>query len=322
MAKSPAFQFYPKEYMTDEAVMLASHEEKGIYLDLLCCEWLEGSLPEDLSALARLAGTTLPKLKKAWKRFGNKFKPHPEEFGRLIHPRLEKEREKQAVWAEKSRIGGQLSGISRRKKSKGGSTTARTTLRTTLEPNHEPNANIAVCSLPLPPTPPPDNGGGGFPQFWERYPLKVEKRKAAAAYADRIREGADHQAIMGALEAYLKWAVANGRKLKHPATFLEPDGAFLENWEITQAQAHVLAGGQEATGREPFQLDPKFKQAFTPDIQPRKTFSPQADDQEPAKIPRDPPTAQEIQARVEGEKRRLSKMAENEDSLALNPPTP
>ena len=114
MSKSPAFQFYPKDYQSDEAVRLMSHEERGIYLDLLCAEWLEKSIPSDPRLLARLVGITPRKMAKAWEIIRSKFAPHPSGNGRLIHPRLEDERAKQSEWREKSSKGGLKSAELRR----------------------------------------------------------------------------------------------------------------------------------------------------------------------------------------------------------------
>lgn len=114
MSKSPAFQFYPKDYQSDEAVRLMNHEERGIYLDLLCAEWLEGSIPSNPALLARLIGTTKKKMEAAWILVGPKFVPDASGNGRLIHPRLEEERVKQAEWREKSSKGGLKSAEVRR----------------------------------------------------------------------------------------------------------------------------------------------------------------------------------------------------------------
>jgi hypothetical protein len=54
MNRAPAFQFYAADWLADERVKLMSYEEQGVYLFLLCHEWLEGSIPADLTHLARL----------------------------------------------------------------------------------------------------------------------------------------------------------------------------------------------------------------------------------------------------------------------------
>ena len=65
--KAPAFQFYPKDFLTDERVKLMSHTERGIYISLLCMCWLEGSLPAQPAALAKLVSLTPARFTRLWK---------------------------------------------------------------------------------------------------------------------------------------------------------------------------------------------------------------------------------------------------------------
>lgn len=111
--KSPAFQFYAAEWISDEHVSMMSLEEEGAYIRLLAYCWREGSISSDLNALSKLckgASTTLLAL------VVKRFKPNPTDTARLIHSRLEKEREKQAAWREKSAKGGRKSAKTRKAK--------------------------------------------------------------------------------------------------------------------------------------------------------------------------------------------------------------
>lgn len=139
MSKSPAFQFYPKDWLSDANVVSMTHEQKGIYLDLLCYCWLEGSLPSSVGDIARLAKVDPNKMEKLWPSISVCFRRRG---SRLIHSRLLKEKLKQREWLRKSSLGGQAS-ARLRNASKGGSTT--------LQPNGarvvQPNGNIPVFSL-------------------------------------------------------------------------------------------------------------------------------------------------------------------------------
>lgn len=135
--KAPAFQFYPRDFLTDEHVVLMDLEERGAYITLLCMCWLEGSLPATDEDIAHILRIHLNK----WSRLSKKVKARftPNEAGRLVNPRMEEERAKQLRWLEKSVEGGLRSAASRRaKKLKGGSTT--------LQPPFEPNVNTASAS--------------------------------------------------------------------------------------------------------------------------------------------------------------------------------
>lgn len=119
MSKSPAFQFYPGDFLSDPNQMLMELDEVGAYIRLICVCWDKGNLPNDLRKLAKLAGTTLREMERIWPALAPCFQDDPTFRGHLIHPRLEKERGKQAAWKEKSREGGKRSAEAR--KVKGGS---------------------------------------------------------------------------------------------------------------------------------------------------------------------------------------------------------
>lgn len=124
--KSPAFQFYPADYLADERVVLMTLEEEGVYVRLLCYCWIHGSIPSDETALQAIIGKPVNGGSTTLRRVVQAFANHATENGRLVNPRLEKERTKQAEWRAKSSEGGRRSGEARRckikHKTKGGST--------------------------------------------------------------------------------------------------------------------------------------------------------------------------------------------------------
>lgn len=140
--KAPAFQFYVKEYETDERVKMMDVAHEGCYLRLMCAQWMEGSIPADIPAIARLCRVTPGRMKKLWPALASCFQPHTP--GRLINAKLATQRQEYDEWVKKSSAGGKRSGEVRRKKakakgaSKGGSQMVRT--------KREPNANTAPAS--------------------------------------------------------------------------------------------------------------------------------------------------------------------------------
>jgi uncharacterized protein YdaU (DUF1376 family) len=111
--RSPAFQFYAADYLADENVALMTLEEEGAYIRALAYCWREGSIPSDLEKLSRLlkgaSNQTLTNLQKC-------FAVSSQDPSRLVHLRLESEREKQKVWREKSAQAGRKSGKVRKLK--------------------------------------------------------------------------------------------------------------------------------------------------------------------------------------------------------------
>jgi uncharacterized protein YdaU (DUF1376 family) len=102
--KAPAFQFYAGDYLSDQRIMLMSLEARGAYIQLLCHQWLEGSIPEDMGSLACLCGVTKIKMKKIWTEIGNHFVVDDEK--KLKNPRLDGQRSDDEKWrADKSAAG-------------------------------------------------------------------------------------------------------------------------------------------------------------------------------------------------------------------------
>lgn len=109
-SKSPAFQFYPKDFLTDENVRVMSLQERGAYITLICLCWLEGTLPRDQGRLSRLCGVPLTTFRKLWPALDICFRAHPELADRLIHPRLERERQTQTVFRRRQSDNGKRGG--------------------------------------------------------------------------------------------------------------------------------------------------------------------------------------------------------------------
>ncbi len=121
----PAFQFYPKDFMSDARVQSMSDEQVGKYIRLLSICWTEDGLDPGLEVI-----------KKLFKGGSTNDQPDAlimscfyEKDGKLRSRRLDNEREKQIDWREKSSRGGKKSAESKRvKKSiKGGATTVQPT---------------------------------------------------------------------------------------------------------------------------------------------------------------------------------------------------
>lgn len=94
--KSPAFQFYPGDFLADPKVQAMRAEEVGAYLLLLCAEWLDGPLPDDQGFLARVCRLGAAEFAQAWQALGRCFRPSEDRPGYLENPRLERERAFQA----------------------------------------------------------------------------------------------------------------------------------------------------------------------------------------------------------------------------------
>lgn len=117
--KSPAFQFYPKDFMAGTATM--SLQEVGAYMRLLCYAWDAGSVPNDGDERARILGCAKAQEREIWKKVGKKFVLSD---GVYLNERMEEERRKQANYRRRQSDAGKASAATRRQPdSNHGSTT-------------------------------------------------------------------------------------------------------------------------------------------------------------------------------------------------------
>ena len=109
MGKAPAFQFYPGDFLSDENVVLMNNQAVGCYIKLLCYNWKRGSVPADMPRLAKLCGETEASMAELWPSLEPCFNSNG--HGRLVNPRVEVERAKQAGtgWSAPPFIGKDLS---------------------------------------------------------------------------------------------------------------------------------------------------------------------------------------------------------------------
>ena len=96
--QTPAFQWYPRDWLTSRAVMKMTPTQRSYYFDLLCHAWLSdrpGFIPNDRDLLWRLARA---KSRETFEREADlvlaQFRKGKN--GELFHPRLVTERQRQA----------------------------------------------------------------------------------------------------------------------------------------------------------------------------------------------------------------------------------
>jgi uncharacterized protein YdaU (DUF1376 family) len=91
--KSPAFQFYPKDFVT--GTLTLTTYEVGAYMLLICYCWDNGSIPKDLGSMARIARISTQQMRRMWVALREKFQEGGDGF---VQPRIEVERQKQVEY--------------------------------------------------------------------------------------------------------------------------------------------------------------------------------------------------------------------------------
>lgn len=140
--KSPAFQFYAKDFLAGTASM--SLLERGAYVTLLAYEWDAGSVPDSARDRARILGCTSGQEKSVWSVLAKKFVLKGDAY---INERLEEEREKQAEYRRRQSDKGRASAATRQAtKTQPDGNRGSTVVEPALQPEGQPKGNSSSSS--------------------------------------------------------------------------------------------------------------------------------------------------------------------------------
>ena len=101
-SKSPAFQFYARDFLASSKVEEMSMTERGIYITLLSRCWLDNGLPTEMKALAKYARMKTAQFERMWSN-GTLHQCFFERSGKLHNERLDRERKIQAEFRRKQK---------------------------------------------------------------------------------------------------------------------------------------------------------------------------------------------------------------------------
>ena len=106
---SPAFQFYPSDFLNSPKVRRMSMTERGVYITLLCLDWMDGGLPLDLNLVAKDINVKPSQLRAMFEssQLGQCFEEHG---GRYRNDRLIRELKKQTEFRRRQSDNGAKGG--------------------------------------------------------------------------------------------------------------------------------------------------------------------------------------------------------------------
>jgi uncharacterized protein YdaU (DUF1376 family) len=237
--KSPAFQFYPNDFLGSGKVLRMSTEEVGCYLLLLLYDWNETGFAYDVKDLAQVTRLTTRKFEAAWKRVGPCF---VERDGRWFNPRLELERTRQAEWREKSSKGGKASAQAKANQQVNQTST---TVQPPTQPTGQPKGNTQSSSSSQVTTTAKQQdqkhtAHPASPVFviaWQQYPKRSgsnPRRSAERAWHARVAEGVHEADLLAGVERYRSYCEANrsigSSYVMQAQRFFGPNREFEDAW--------------------------------------------------------------------------------------------
>ena len=211
---SPAFQFYPRDWLSDPNIASMSYEQEGWYIHLVCYCWMEGRIPASPAQALRLLGIRERDIagcneSDLLSRFNKRhedmeellemcFVPEAQlknnqgqlegEVEYLVHSRIERERKAQIERRKEREESGRRGGKASIKKRLQNPRSAWKQLQANTQANSTSSSSSSSSSSSdiKPPLPPKGNGGDplfGFEQFYKAYPRHEAPTPARKAWA-------------------------------------------------------------------------------------------------------------------------------------------
>jgi uncharacterized protein YdaU (DUF1376 family) len=115
----PYFPFYAANMMSSRSFRLMSLKERGLLITIMMECWINGSVPSDLSDMAKILGLTIDEVKSSYTNLHSTFL-HVQ-GGQIISKELEGYRQGYLATREKQRLAGIESANKKKQKEFGGS---------------------------------------------------------------------------------------------------------------------------------------------------------------------------------------------------------
>jgi len=243
----PMMPFFVKDWLA--ATMHWPCAERGAYISLLSFQWCNGSVPPDVSQLARIAGVNEGDFERIWLTVGAKF--DADDTG-LFNRRLEEHRKEALRLRDARTLGATLANQKRRARrdAERGSTpvprddaerthpsTSTSTSTSSEEEKKTARARPARAQRVLRGT--YDlSADDDWLNFKLAFPARAGGqpwRAAMKAWRARVAEGHDPKEFVAGAERYATWIKARGDErtayVMHAKTFLGPEKYFLQDWD-------------------------------------------------------------------------------------------
>lgn len=193
MAKLPAFQFYPGDWMKDPNLRRCSHAAKGVWIDMLCLMFecdergvlASGGVPWGLDEIARAVGGAPDVALSCVEELLAKGVASRNGSGAIFSRRLVRDEQIRTERSKAGSVGGSKTQAKRQAKLK----------QTPEDEDEDENSSVRKGDAR---GKPPD----WFDAWWDQYPHKVGKKAAQKAYSV-ARKVADHDTLMAGVAAYI-----------------------------------------------------------------------------------------------------------------------
>lgn len=263
--KSPAFQFYPSNFLGSPKVRAMNAAQVGVYWLLCCIEWEHGGFTiDDARECAESVQVGAAEFDVMWVKLSRCF---VERENRFFSPRLDKERGKQRAWRRKSSRGGKIGMAKRWGEKDNHPITTLTPPDNTPFPSPTPTQ---LLTTPATDVAKPKRKAVGIPAYdsvfeeaWAAYPKRPNNSKADAwrQWLARVKEGADPVVMLAGAVAYQRHV----ERTRTEAKFVKMAATFFgkgRHWESDYGPAAEVEPTPEQVFARVFHTTPESIKAL------------------------------------------------------------
>ncbi len=267
MSKSPAFQFYPRDWLGDPEIMLMDWDAKAMHLHCICIAWLHTdacALPDDDALLCRWLNIEndadwqerlKPQIFAAWELSD----------GHWIQKRLKREKIKQLQRSDKMKSAAK----SRWNKEKN---TDANAMQKHMQMQCSSSSSSTAVNKEKNKQKKKNEYSEFFEKVWAQYPKREGNNSKADAYKAwqaRLRAGVREDELADGVSRYAAYVRAKGLEgteyVKQAKTFFGPGNDWSALWQVNnKPPKRNGAGTAEDIARE-------YQQAFGKPPPPGKT---------------------------------------------------
>jgi uncharacterized protein YdaU (DUF1376 family) len=233
--KSPAFQFYPSDFLNSPKVRRMSLTERGAYISLLSLCWLDGSLSNSVAELARELHVAEKQFARMWD--GPLSECFYEKGGRLHNERLDRERKKQALWSKQQKDRADKGWAKRKLQSVGNAAALQAPQCSTSSSSFSSSSSSAEKRETPPPRPAPivqrRRGNAAFEGARGLYVVESQHQQFVGL---RNHPGAERELLAWYAGVCEDWAFgSHASSTPNPDMFKFWQERFVERWPPTAA---------------------------------------------------------------------------------------
>lgn len=237
--KYPSFQFYPNDFMMDSKVVAMPTLACGMYIKLLCYDWMNDGILNDILVIQKLSGLEIHlidddiEIDMLFKHVRDCFVFHPDKPGHITNPRLYKDRKRlednHLAKVANGRKGGDAKAKAQQASSEALANPSKGVAKSSTSVSVSSSVSTSITKDKDLKTLVVLENEKWFEEDWKSYPKGGNKKRAKVHYLKTVKTEADREEFIFKTSIYLSG-------VDDPTYYKNGDTWFC-NWDTHEVKA-------------------------------------------------------------------------------------